>query len=347
MESQVRKDSSWEQREPDSWGSTRPRVHSQDSEAASPVGAGSAGNKGAASDLNQWLLWHKSLEESLYRQLWGGDPGECHGWGDAWEGDLLGERDRSFGERDRSFGEPDRDEWSQILRDCAVEYGVEMEEEALTCIASSARLLGYGACACKARQLMDAVLRLLSSRQAIAARAGGRSMRSEDAFSLMPVPLEPVTLEPVVRELAILGCAEVLFSPLQYAYLRLLNRCGDPVPLTWMAEQLQRSPEYLSQHVEPLLLELGLVTITVQGRFALVELPLHQVCPPVSDTWPTGAAMPEVGPSGMASARLSLSRRSGSGLRFGACRRSRRSTPNSGRTGWIVVEQHWGRARPG
>ena len=433
--------------------------------APSPVDVDSQRNDGLGSDWEEKVLWHRNLEESLYRELWAGDPGPRDRWhGDRWHGDWW-RGDWERGEcTERLPVDPGSGALARTLKADALERGVGMTEEAVTCIASSAQLLGYGACACKARQLMDAVLQLLSSRQAIAACVAGRSMGSENLCSLAPVDLPPdalapealvpgalarealgpeklepgalvpgalkpealgpeklepealvpgalglvtsgpVTLELVVRELTILGCGEVLFSPDEWAYLRLLNRFGDPVPLAWMAEQLHCSPEFLSRQVEPSLIDLGLVAITDQGRLAQVEFPICDSDldvsdadvsdPDVSDAWSYGTSISEAGPSeacrceacryetcryetcryeacrgeaccceaccreadlretGLretgpredAVSRVLLSVRRGAGFCFDTCRGS---APNSGRTGWIVVEQNWGLVRPG
>ena len=368
--------------------------------AHTPVDVDSHRNGGLSSDREGKVLWHRNLEESLYRELWAGDPGPRDRWsGDRWRGECT----------EHLPDDPDSGALARVLKADALERGVGMTEEAVTCIASSAQLLGYGACACKARQLMDAVLQLLSSRQAMAACLAGRSMGPDHRCSLAPVDLAaealpaealarealapeklqpetlvpgalglvtpgPVTLELVVRELTILGCGEVLFSPDEWAYLRILSRFGDPVPLAWMAEQLHCSPEFLSRQVEPALIDLGLVAITDQGRLALVESPicdsdLHVSDPDVSDAWSYGTSISEAGPSEAcrceacrceaccreagcresgpredAVSRVLLSARSGPGFCFDACRGS---APNSGKTGWIVVEQNWGLARPG
>lgn len=383
--------------------------------APSPVDVDSHRNDGLGLDREEKVLWHRNLEESLYRELWAGEPGLRDRWRGDWERGECTER---------LPDDPGSGALARTLKADALVRGVGMTEEAVTYIASSAQLLGYGACACKAQQLMDAALQLLSSRQAIAACVPGRSMGSENLCSLAPVDLArgaltpealtpealgpeklepealgpgalglvtpgpvisgPVTLELVVRELTILGCGEDLFSPDEWAYLRLLSRFGDPVPLAWMAEQLHCSPEFLSRQVEPSLLDLGLVAITDQGRLALVEFPigdsdLHVSGPDVSgpdvsdadvfDAWSYGTSISEAGlseacrceaccreadlretglretgPREDAVSRVLLSVRRGPGFCFNACRGS---APNSGRTGWIVVEQNWGLARPG
>jgi len=377
-------------------------------------------NGGLSSDREEKVLRQRNLEESLYRELWAGDPvPRDRSRGDRSRGDRR-RGDRRRGECTELLpDDPDSGALARTLKADALERGVGMTEEAVTCIASSAQLLGYGACACKARQLMNAVLQRLCSRQAMAACVAGGSMGSENLCSLAPVDLAtealepkalepealvpgasgpvtpgpetqgpvtqgPVTLELVVRELTILGCGAVLFCPDEWAYLRLLSRFGDPVPLAWMAEQLHCSPEFLSRQVEPSLIDLGLVAITDQGRLALVESP---ICDSdldvsdadvsdtdVSDAWSYGTSISELGPSEACRAeaccceacyceadpresgpgesgpredavsRVLLSVWRGPGFCFDVCRGS---APNSGKTGWIVVEQNWGLARPG
>ena len=243
---------------------------------------------------------------------------------------------------------------------------------------------------------MDAVLELLSSRQAMAAWAAGERMGPLDSFTL-----ERVTLKAVVWELAVLGCGKVLFSSDEWAYLQLLSPYGDPVPLAWMAEQLRCSPEWVSQYLEPSLIDLGLVAITAQGRLALADLPLDGTGRRGSHAWPHEATVsedagwgnpsrdkasrdkpskdnplsgthlpgewgrddgpdagagkaPPLRPGASDAPRVARKRmdrswqlpstQPGSGFRFG---KPAWSTPDSGRTGWIVVEQNWGLARPG
>lgn len=330
-----------------------------------------------ASDRDESSQWHSSLEQRLYRELWEESASEHDGAGH--EAGHWGGRGgvatpvRDCGGRDcgatglglTAVRNGDADELARILMADARRDGVEIDDEPVVCIAATAQQFWAGSCACQGLALMNAVLDLLTSRQMIAEWNAGEAMGAGSSFTL-----KPVSLDGVVRELAILGCGEVLFSSDQWACLRLLNRYRAPVPPAWMAEQVGCSLEWLLRHVEPYLLDLGLIGITTQGRVAGIPLRhadrqvLHASPEtttgwenaPGEDPWSWGSVSrddpcgdPSDDSSSVSKKRRDSSRglpsiRSGCRIRLG---KPVWSTPDSGRTGWTVVEQNWGLARPG
>lgn len=356
-----------------------------------------------ASDRDESSQWHSSLEQRLYRELWeesasehdggGHDGGQWGGrGGGASEGGDCGGRDCGGAGRSlTAVRNGDADELARILMADARRDGVEIDDEAVVCIAATAQRLWAGSCACQGLALMNAVLDLLTSRQMIAEWNAAEGMGPGDSFTL-----KPVSLDGVVRELAILGCGEVLFSSDEWACLRLLHGYRAPVPPAWMAEQLDCSLEWLLQRVEPYLLDLGLIGITTQGRVAKIPLrhadrqvlhaspedktgwenapgedpwswgsvsqgdPADDPCGDPSDDSSGPAAGPSAGeassqrPGASEASNVSTKRRDSSrrlpSIRSGCRMRLGKpvwGTPDSGRTGWTVVEQNWGLARPG